>query len=146
MNRIKWKCEVQGLTIDSPVARDEYQPLRGSGACGGAADPHRVSSNRRLRAAPIPRRFHTGCIMRLVEIRESVLGGLGLFALRDFAPGDVVLSETAFLTAKGLDWESDEASISPDSVSSRLITKTVRGVLLSPRSATHAPKCAPAPG
>jgi len=66
--------------------------------------------------------------MRLVEVRESSLGGLGLFALRDFVPGDMALSEKAFLTAKGAEWEGEDASRSEKSGSSKLIAKAVKAL------------------
>jgi len=60
-----------------------------------------------------------------VEIRDSQHGGLGLFALRDFAVGDVVLRERPYLAIKHLPWEDVAERLDHASESSQMIRAAV---------------------
>ena len=59
--------------------------------------------------------------MAAVEVRKSPLGGLGVFALRSFVPGEEVLCEAPFLKVRDLQWENMECADNPNSQSSKKI-------------------------
>ena len=59
-----------------------------------------------------------------VEVRQSKLGGLGLFATKFFAPGEPIISEEPFLNVVGLEWECMDAALCENSKSSSLIVSS----------------------
>ena len=67
-------------------------------------------------------------VLEHVEIRESMHGGLGLFALKHFTTGDVVVRESPYLAIKHLPWEDVEARLDHASESSRMIREAVEGL------------------
>jgi hypothetical protein len=63
-----------------------------------------------------------------VEIRESRHGGLGLFALKDFEKGDLVIREIPFVAIKHLPWEDVEQRLDQQSESSQMIRSAVEAL------------------
>eukprot|EP00960_Hanusia_phi_P056281 763215-Hanusia_phi.AAC.3 len=61
-----------------------------------------------------------------VEVRSSPLGGHGLFALRPFAEGDVILKEPPLLKLPGVPWYGLEDEMSGMSASAKLIEEAVQ--------------------
>ena len=56
-----------------------------------------------------------------VEIRTSAVGGLGLFAIRNFEVGDVILVEQPLVMVPGLEWENMDSALIDESTSSTKI-------------------------
>ena len=65
-------------------------------------------------------------VLEYVEIRESSQGGFGLFALKDFEIGDLVIRERPFLNIRQLPWEDVDERIDDNSQSSSMIRNAVQ--------------------
>jgi hypothetical protein len=55
------------------------------------------------------------------EVRTSAVGGLGLFAKRNFEAGDIILVEQPLVLVPELEWENMDAALSDESTSSTKI-------------------------
>ena len=71
------------------------------------------------------------------EIRESSVGGLGLFTKRNLEPGDIVIVERPLVLVAGLEWEDMDAVLSDESPSSRQIQAGLTHTRTSPCFCAH---------